>query len=270
MAQKTMTYIVLTILALLFIGFIYPMATLIVDNTPPYFGSTSPTIGTEGAYTYNSPLTTVWAIVNDDESGVDMVIFYWRVKGTSEYNFITLTLGSNGVWSASVNIAGTGTVYEGYFEATNKAGLKQRYPMSGYPNYFTVGVYIAPAGKWYINNQEITSTNQIVYSTSLTVSFKFVKTAGTVDVCAISEGGQQILALVQSGDTWTGSYTFTVGKHTLALQVSDGTTAVTMSVLDLQVGILPVKWPAWLTLGNMLILFSVAILVLVLLKHGRR
>jgi hypothetical protein len=213
------------------------LVTVVVDNTPPYFGSTCPTIGSEGAYTYNSPLTSVWAIVNDDESGVDTVIFYWKLKTATEYNSVTLTYSTtSGRWVASVNIAGAGDVYQGYFEAKNKAGLTQTYPMSGYPNYFTVGSYIKPAGKWYINNQEITSSTQTVYSTSLTVTFKFVKTAGTIDTCAVFEGNQQLFALTQSGDTWTGSYTFTPGTHTLKLIVSDGITDVIMSTITLQTG----------------------------------
>ena len=72
------------------------------------------------------------------------------------------------------------------------------------------------------------------------MSFKFVKTAGVADssiTCTVWEGTTQLLTLTNSAmSTWTGSYTFTLGKHTLDLKASDGTQTVTMSVIGLQVG----------------------------------
>jgi hypothetical protein len=74
------------------------------------------------------------------------------------------------------------------------------------------------------------------------VSFKFVKTTGVADssiTCTVVEavaGGMSLTLANSAASTWTGSYTFALGTHTLTLKAYDGTQTVTMSVIGMQIG----------------------------------
>ena len=222
-------------IALLAVSIIHPLVTLVVDNTPPKIEETLPSNG--GVYT---SLTKIVAYVYDYESGVKSVTCV--IDGVS-YNLYRSTIqplavaqmdsGSGEYWERTVSITTPGThTFE--FTATNKAGLSSK--VSG-----TFTIYTDLQGKWYINDQEITSSSQTIYSTSLTVTFKFVKTAGIDDSyisCWVEEGGTKILTLTltdSSKHVWTGVYTFKPGTHTLTLKVSDGRKTLTLSIVNLTI-----------------------------------
>jgi hypothetical protein len=124
--------------------------------------------------------------------------------------------------------------YQFNFSVANNAGL-----WSSKAGSFRI--YTQLQGKWYINDQEITSSSQTVYSTSTTVRFKFQKTAGIDDSyisCWVEEGGTKILTLSLTDSTnhiWTGSYTFTAGTHNLAIKAYDGTATITYSIVGLTI-----------------------------------
>jgi hypothetical protein len=233
---KTMQLIgaVLIVVGLLFALNIISFATLVVDTTPPEIVLTYPADG--GVYT---SILAIDCYFKDLESGIQSATF--QIGSTVytltyaggapasfpncewwTYSLVTTPLSTPGTYSYTVKV-------------TNKAGLQAQQSGS-----FTI--YTQLQGNWYINDQQITSTSQTVYSTSATVSFKFQKTAGIADSyisCWVEEGGTKILTLTLTDTTnhiWTGSYTFSPGTHNLVLTGYDGTKRVTMSVVGLQFG----------------------------------
>jgi len=230
--QKSLGWIMLLAgMFMLFVSIAFPMVTVVVDTTPPVIGSTVPALGPGGTSVY-SYLSTISAVVTDTESGVKTVtcsidggaswsLAYVVASGRYEYTLLT-----------PLTTAGTHTFN---FIATNNVGLQ-----SSSSGSFTI--YTGLTGTWYVNDIAITSTSQVVYATSATVSFKFVKTTGVADssiTCTVVEavaGGMSLTLTNSAASTWTGSYTFALGTHTLNLKASDGTQTVTMSVIGLQVG----------------------------------
>jgi hypothetical protein len=141
----------------------------------------------------------------------------------------------DGIWSISFSdLATPGNNYKIYFIVKNNAGLTTSKNV-----YFNI--YTALQGTWWINNQQITSSSQTIYSTTTTVNFTFQKTAGLDDSyisCWVEEGGTKILTLTLTDTTnhiWTGSYTFTAGTHNLAIKAYDGTTTITYSIVGLTI-----------------------------------
>jgi hypothetical protein len=204
---------------------------VVVDTTPPVVDGTCPSDGS----TYQS-LDKITVYCYDTESGIASVtvtiagavytLSYVSKEPQSPYE----------IWQASISPAlSTPGTYSYSITVINNAGLKTTQSGS-----FTI--YTQFQGKWYINNIGITSSSQTIYSIGTTVSFKFQKTAGIDDSkisCWVEEGGMKILTLTLTDSTnhvWTGSYTFTQGKHVLTLKASDGISAVTMSITNLQVG----------------------------------
>jgi hypothetical protein len=217
-------------ISLLFIGFLVPMAILYADDTPPVWGTASDgtvALSPKDGDVLGSLGTSVAAVL-DSESGVASVTL--SIDGTSYSMSLTTGTIYNGVWGKSGLSVPEGT-HTVQYTAKNKVGLSTTYTGS----FKIYGLN----GDWYINNILITGPTQEVYSSSLTVSFKFVKTAGAADssiTCTVAEGGTALLKLTNSAaGTWTGSYTFARGKHTLELKASDGTNTVTMSLFDFKV-----------------------------------
>jgi hypothetical protein len=218
---------------MLILGYTNVLAVLVVDNTPPQITYTVPangqTVGSVNSF-------TMWA--NDGESGLaSMSVTFYDPVGATIFTASKTCSGETGTvsWSQAVSPAITvsGSGYKAVYSAKNLAGLS-----SSVTAIFTI--YTGLQGTWYINSQEITSTTQTIYSTSQAVTFKFVKTAGVEDSkisCTVWEGTSQLVTLTNSASgTWTGSYTFSLGKHQVDLKASDGTNTVTMSVVGLQVG----------------------------------
>jgi len=210
-------------ISLLFIGFVVPIAVLYVDDTPPVWRILHPSTAT------GTSLTELVAYVKDPESGIQSVTC--TVAGTTHSlsYALTDTFFKDEKWYKNIPDITTPGAYPYEWKITNKAGLTTT--QSG-----TYTIYTELQGKWYINNIEITSPTQEIYSSSLTASFKFVKTAGIADAyitCTIKEGGTTLLTLTNSAaSTWTGSYTFARGKHTLSLDATDGTKTISMSLFD--------------------------------------
>ena len=205
-----------------------PMVTVIVDNTPPVV---------EACYPYNhivSSLTKVVALVKDPESGIKSVTC--TIEGTTyELSYLDM-MGDYERWTKDIpDITASGD-YSDVWVITNKANLTSSY--SG-----TFSVYTALMGKWYVAGVEITSETQIVYVTSTTVPFKFVKVTGVEDIkisCTVNEqiptGSIGLIALNNTApNTWEGNFTFNPGKHILQLSGYDGAHNVIMSIIDLSV-----------------------------------
>jgi hypothetical protein len=227
---KGSTVLIVLGVALIAIGAVYPFVTLVVDTTPPVVDGTCPSNGS----TYQS-LDKITVYCYDTESGIASVTA--TIGGTS----YTLSYVSKEpqspyeIWQASISPAlSTSGTYSYSITVQNKAGLTTTQSGS-----FTI--YTQLQGKWYINNIEITSSSQTIYSTSTTVSFKFQKTAGIEDTkisCWVEEGGTKILTLSLTDSTnhiWTGSYTFSAGTHNLAIKAYDGTTTITYSIVGLTI-----------------------------------
>lgn len=210
---------------MLFVSIAFPMVTLILDTTPPVFGAVIPANGA----TYQS-LVDIYVGVTDVESGVASV----RAGIDGVGYDLALVTGTiyDGMWWKSIPAVAEGS-HTMVFTAINKVGLSTVYTGS-------FKIYTSLQGTWYVNNVAIASPTQTVYSSSLTIPFKFVKTTGIADTsitCTVVKGIQTILTLTNTAaNTWTGSYTFANGKHTLDLKASDGTETVTMSVIGFQVG----------------------------------
>ena len=221
-------------IALLCVGTVYPSLKLVVvvtDNTPPYWlvSSGSPVLYPIDQEVYSS-ISFIQVGVGDIESSVMSVVA--TIDGT-QYN-LSLYLGtpSSGFWRVTVSLNDAGT-HSIKYVATNGVGLSTTYSGQFY-------ISMAIQGNWYINNIAVSSPNQTLYFKTLTLNFKFVKTSGIDDSmisCNVAEGDTQVLALTYQGSsTWTGSYMFTGGSHTLALKASDGVNMITMSLLNVNFG----------------------------------
>ena len=242
--QKSLGWIMLLAgMALLLVGFAFPMVVLYSDNTPPTWiiaSDGSIALAPRDGDTLQS-CNKILAGVNDPETDVASVIAW--IDGV-QYDIPWLSppcIGTikSGVWQRSIPAVAEGT-HTIKYTATNKAGLSTTYTGS-------FKVYTALQGKWYVNDVEITSPTQEVYSASLSVSFKFVKTTGIADAsitCTAWEGTTKILTLTNTAaNTWMGSYTFTAGKHTLNLKASDGTGIIEMNIFDFYTGEKPFVLP---------------------------
>jgi hypothetical protein len=217
---------------MLFVSVAFPMVTVVVDTTPPNIGPLA--IPVNGA-AYDS-VSTLFLYCGDSQSGIKSVTC--TIDSTT---YTLVYINSNGgipsypeYWNYMLTTPITGSGSHMFsFTVTNNAGLTTTKSGS-----FTI--YVGLTGTWYVNNIQITSISQTVYATSATVNFKFSKLSGIADssiTCTVWEGTTQLSTLTNSAtSTWTGSYTFANGQHTLDLKASDGTQTVTMSVLGLQVG----------------------------------
>jgi hypothetical protein len=233
--QKTLGWTMLLVgIFILFASYAFPMATVVVDTTPPVITLLiPPTPGTGNMIAY------LEAHVIDQESGISTV--QCKIQGLP-WGYTTYDLAYKQTidpttgeqrWYADIEDITTPGDYPLTWTVKNNAGLTTT--VSG-----TFTVYTAIQGKWYVNNVEITDPTQTIYTTNPTVSFKFVKSAGISDssiTCAVWKGSTKLFDLTNSASgTWTGSYTFANGRHDLSLKASDGINTVTMSIIGLQVG----------------------------------
>jgi len=234
--QKTLGWIMLLAgVFILFVGYAFPMVTVVVDTEPPTFTASNPSSGS-----IVLQIDSFTAKFTDSGLGVEGVYFSLASLVTNQYLVtqqpMTLISGDmySGTWEYIVSPVVTDSgKYVVYVQAGD-------YADNWVTQMVELQVYVQFQGKWYVNDKEIVSSNQTIYSKTNSVKFKFVKTAGIADkyiTCTVWEGSTQLLTLTNSAmSTWTGSYTFTLGKHTLDLKASDETQTVTMSVIDLQVG----------------------------------
>jgi hypothetical protein len=213
----------------LVVGTVYPLVTVVVDTTPPAVRLVYPSTAT------GTSLTELVAYVKDPESGIQSVtcVIQNLVPAYALSYVSNDPIFNDEKWYKDIPDITTAGTYSYSWAITNKAGLVTT--LTG-----TYTIYTALQGKWYVNDIEITSSTQTVYTTSATVNFKFAKTAGVADssiTCTVWEGTAQLLTLTPlAGSMWSGSYTFANGQHTLNLKASDGTQTITMSVIGLQVG----------------------------------
>ena len=232
--MKLNVYLVLGVICIL-VGFAGPtlasgLVTLIIpDTTPPIIFSTLPA----NAQTYPTPFTLIQVECSDPESDIASA----TMKIDSADHALTRTSGTN-LWSAIISNPTDG---QHMFIATVTNGGGLTATASG---TFTIA-WATLGGNWYVNGQLITSPAQTVYATSNQVSFQFKKTSGGAPdnqiTCFVVESSQPETTLVTLTHTalytWTGTYTFTGGKHVLSLVATDSTTPpVTMQVLNLDFG----------------------------------
>jgi hypothetical protein len=225
-------------IALLAFGAVYPFVTLVVDTAPPTFVSTVPAAG----QVYAS-LTSASAHVTDDVSGVKQVRFYLYNYQTASYIYnavvMSLTSGNSmdGTWTYTFPTALTtpGKYAAEFIAQDNAANVKD----TGWMNFT---IYTQLQGNWYINDQQITSTSQTVYSSSTSITFKFVKTAGIDDsyITVIVSGSSSVRSFNYNVDhvsagTWQSTWTLEAGTWTITLKAYDGTTTITYSVVGLTI-----------------------------------
>jgi len=214
--------------------YLFPGITLIVDSTGP---SINPIYPQDGKV-YSS-ISQFECYVSDAESGVQSVTLtidsqtFTMIMGTGRDNSI---YGAYWYYTPSSAYNSPGT-HSFTFKATNYAGLSTTVSGS-----FTI--YSDLKGDFYVNDVKITSASQVIYATSRTVNFKFVKTGGSASPNQITvtvewsgpATGRQTLPYTAT-DTWSGSVTFTAdGKYTVTLTANDGVKTITMSIVGLQIG----------------------------------
>ncbi len=217
--------------AYLSFGYSKESAIILADTTEPVIVDTWPSNG----QVYGVPGATVRLYVYcfDHESGIKVADM--TVDGT----LYQLTCGVNGSLSGTYNwnlqITGWGTGSHS-FSATVTNGVGLTETVSG-----SFQVYVTLTGTWYINNIVITDATQVIPVTSLSVSFKFVKTSGLADssiTCSVYEGSSKLCDLSNTAtSTWMGSYTITPGSHVVSLKAFDGTNTITMGIVDLSYGV---------------------------------
>jgi hypothetical protein len=120
------------------------------------------------------------------------------------------------------------------FVATNDVGMQLIYSGS-----FTI--YRGLQGTWSINDVPVVDSQTTLYFNTTTLTFKFIKTLGAASDtsinCFVTENGATIGTLAYQGSsTWTGTVSFSGGKHVLSLKASDGSNVVTMAMLNVDFG----------------------------------
>jgi hypothetical protein len=232
--QKTLGWIMLFAgMFMLLLSYTNLLAVLVVDNTPPQITYTVPangqTVGSVNSF-------TMWA--NDGESGLaSMSVTFYDPSGTQIFTASKTCNGETGTvsWNQPVSPAITTQAqnYKAKYYAKNMAGLEYTYEI-------TFSIYTGLQGKWYINDIEIKSSSQVVYSTTNNVKFTFIKTSGAPDgqiACAIYIGNEvQAGVPWVSAGKWEATYPIANGRYEYRLVATDWVTSVEMAVIDLHVG----------------------------------
>lgn len=204
---------------------VYPMAGYMVNTAPSWMLASDGTIGIgpRDGQTYSSPLLILVGVRCD--TGVSSVVA--TIDQTSYALIRKLGSSIEGVWYSNGAVTISAGSHSIKIVATGNNSLTTTYQG-------TFLIYAAIQGNWYINNQLINSTSDVIYGPP-TAQFRFVKTVGIQDsaiTCTISEGSTNLVQLTLSGSgTWVGSYTFGSGMHTISMVASDGQKAVIMSVM---------------------------------------
>jgi len=240
--QKSLGWIMLCAgMFMLFVSIAFPMVTVVLDTTAPVFSTVQP----DNGKTYTS-LTKIICYVEDVESGMKSVTC--TIDGT----VYTLDKLSEIVFTKDIPAVPAGS-HTFTYTATNNVGLTST--KSG-----TFNIYTELQGKWYINDVEITSPDQTVYFTTLSLTFKWTTTVGVCKTCKIAWSGPETSSfesLCPSSGTWSyGPRGFMAGKYSMTLTATDdkGKTIV-MNVFSLQVGETPFDGQGIL---NMLQIFGLA------------
>jgi hypothetical protein len=214
-------------------------ATVVTDDTAPEWlvDHDAPALTPIDGGVYAATFNRIVVGVTDEESGVVSVIT--DIDGVPYSLVLAMGDAYLGVWGCTIPGLSMGSHTVSH-NATNGVGLSTFYSGS-----FFIGS-VAFTGDWYVGDTLITSSSQTVYSQSLTLTFRFVKTSGVPDSaihCFIIEGTSTLVSLTYQGNSvWTGSYAFTGGTHVLQLRGSDGANLVTMSTLSINFGGTPISY----------------------------
>jgi len=264
METKTIQYIGVI---LIFVGLMVtfnlinlPLAQIIIDDSPPELALAEdgkPAVYPRDGETY--PKVTKLIIgLKDYESGVKRV---WAQIDNAIYE-LELYIGTiyHGVWQITMPPLKQGS-YKAIFVAGNYAGLTNSWEIN-------FQVYEGLEGKWYINNIRIATSEQTLYFTTKTLTFKFIKTVGAADPtikCTVEYKGPEkgILTLTYQGNsTWTATKTFQPGKYTMHLKATDGISSITYTIYTAGIQQTPYELPLTLqTKIGLAILFTGIVMV---------
>lgn len=227
---------------LLAVGFVYPFVTVKAgDAEPPRM---LPNVQPGHGATYME-LTEV-CVDLEDESGIKSVRF-WCYDLTRDRGKSVVLSGPlyHGTWKASVSITQSGD-YDFWFSFEDMAGNVAFYGnkvterFDEHQDMGTFTIYADLQGKWYIDDVEITSPTQTVYSQDLTLNFKFVKTKGSSDVTCTASWDTRYETLPKTDNEWSKDITFPkAGTYYVTLKATDGKKTITLSLADLYVGTTP-------------------------------
>lgn len=223
---------VLLSLALVWSPLMGLLVALDIDSSPPVFVNNEmythyPYNGMVGTSTL---FKTISAWVYEPHSVVTDVTC--TVDGTAYALAKAKDEGARTQWTKSV--VGLSPQSDGThmftFKATNDHGL-----IGTVSGSYTMNT--ALKGDWYINDIEITSTDQTLKLTTKTITFKFVPTEGIVARCTITYTGPTsgILDLMTSG--YTKTVTLEDGIYSVTLEATDDKgNFVTMTIVGIQIG----------------------------------
>lgn len=239
--------------ALLLVGVsLQGLVTVTVDTTPPEFVWTVPGKQKD----YNNPIT-ILACVFDGESVISTVKFRYssdfgltwtwidlRPQAQGPTPMATLATGEEIKWTTEPITLDVG-MYAYEFEATNEAGATRVYPKSKggvLVDWFSVQGGTLK-GKWYINNEEVNSADQILTFSTRQLCFRFEVTHGLSSRAYIKwtgkNDGQLNLGIVQESRKYSGNTTFSDGTYRIDLIASDMASPshdIVMATVEVNVG----------------------------------
>lgn len=245
-------------MAIILVGSVYPEVTVIItEPKTPIIHDTMPANGA----TYEK-ITVITAVVSYADSVtcvIDGTTYYLTKSDIQPLQ--TIQPQEYVIWDAYVNIDEEGT-YNFMFTATNEFGAVTS---SG-----SFKIYQELTGTWYINDVQITSSDQVVEFETTTLTFKFVPTKGTPTSCTVTYSGPESgsFSLTKQDAQWLGTKTFKPGTYQMDLAASDGTTIVRMTITAASMGQLPIQWLN-ISLLSMMGFTSMAIGLLLIL-FGKR
>ena len=248
-------------LALILFSFAYPFVTVVITTpSKPVIHSTVLTNGK--TYTKLGRITACVSYADSVVCIIDGQQYYLR-----KLPIRPLTIASDGlegenkyvVWAADVNIDSIGT-HSFEFIATNKYGTSRS---SG-----SFEIYRELTGTWYINDIEITSSDQVIELETTTLTFKFIPAAGQPISCIVTYSGPEsgTLSLTEENGIWVATKTFLDGTYCMDLTATDGKATVTMTIIEADIG---GGSSNWFTMQNILCIAGVFLVVYGLYQRRR-
>ena len=262
-------YLIYLGVLLLLIGFVYPMATLqtIAYTSTPEDG------GTYEALTTVS-ITTPTTYGNDEWSKVH----YWE-DGSFKCLLSPLGIVEGKIWTGShsnPSVGGHTFEFKLYAFHLTAEGIPKEYIADTVSGSFTM---TEPSeglqGNWYVNDILIESSADVITTTNLTVTFKFVRSVGTVSpTVSVRWTGPETGSITigtADGVTWEYIRNFGhYGTYQVDLIASDGANIIKLSVFYTATnGGEPTAVNEWLRIQNIFIIAGVLLIGYGLIKQKR-